>query len=952
MLESPLLAPKKSGEYVATLTDGFGLQSRSPDSTFIKVRPDAVPQVTVTEPAKDLQLLPGEEAAVTIEVRDEFGIHPLMLAERKVTGRNAEGDVPAVVETGPWVRKAVQEGSLRCRALVGTARLDIAGLGLVPGDCLEYQAEAADFAGDEVQRRGTSALWRVTILSETKHMEMIENKLRELQAELLQRAAEQRTEAAKVAGLQAKAAKDTVSGEALEAKDREAGVQNATEDTARKFEALMPDVARNPSAPPETMAELGRLASAVKSVAGGEMASAEKSLGEAAQGKPGEQTPSVQKAETSEKDAAQRLEDLANATERLARNNALGKLAGDAERLAARQRDLKQTTEGLAPKTAGRNRDELSKEEAANVDRLADAEKSIQKGIEDLAKDIEKTVGSLAYSSPSEAEAAQQAGDKLQADKTSEKASGLAGQMQKNALFSSLPAHDQIADALSEIAKQLKAAGESSDPMEQVTKEIEQFAARQREINGDVESAIKKPDPKVSPLAQGDKQSGLGRDVSEEATALKELADEIENFSSKTAEALKKAAGEMKDGAGDLYDSKMPEGLEHGKKALEYLTEAQNDVIEDGGAGGMGGAQQNRKDMAAMLLLLKTISAQKKINRDTSGAAQERITDTDVFNHKMNDLAGRQSGTRQDARKLEEMAGDDPAAEQIALAGRKMDSSRLALAAGDPGPETRKVQAQILGILEQFLSSRKPPRGGSSGQGMGLAQIDADDDGRRARSDPRRVLRRRERPACAGQHRPRGQRRMAEDARPVRGPPERGLAGEHPGAVPRSPEFVLRPPQKGAAAMRTRFLLAGLALAALVTAVTLAATACGASPAARKTNQGKVTPEIERAVVRGLDFLQRTQKPDGSWSDRPNGQVSGVVGMALIAMLAHGEVPDDSKYGRVIRRAADYIVTTQDPSNGLLSGAAAAARCTATASPRWPWPRSTGRRTIRAWARP
>jgi len=81
----------------------------------------------------------------------------------------------------------------------------------------------------------------------------------------------------------------------------------------------------------------------------------------------------------------------------------------------------------------------------------------------------------------------------------------------------------------------------------------------------------------------------------------------------------------------------------------------------------------------------------------------------------------------------------------------------------------------------------------------------------------------------------------------------------------------------------------------------------------------KVTPELERAVQRGLDYLARTQRPDGAWSDSGYGQVSGVVGLAMMTFLAHGETPDDPKYGPVIRRAVDYIIRTQEP-NGLLSG--------------------------------
>jgi hypothetical protein len=115
-------------------------------------------------------------------------------------------------------------------------------------------------------------------------------------------------------------------------------------------------------------------------------------------------------------------------------------------------------------------------------------------------------------------------------------------------------------------------------------------------------------------------------------------------------------------------------------------------------------------------------------------------------------------------------------------------------------------------------------------------------------------------------------------------------------------------------------LMAGLGLAALA-AVATAAPAQAAASGAKKVNQGKVTPEIERSVIRGLDFLERTQnKSDGSWGSQSNGQVSGVVGLAMMTMLAHGEVPDDSKYGRVIKLATDYMIKTQDQTNGLLSG--------------------------------
>jgi len=105
----------------------------------------------------------------------------------------------------------------------------------------------------------------------------------------------------------------------------------------------------------------------------------------------------------------------------------------------------------------------------------------------------------------------------------------------------------------------------------------------------------------------------------------------------------------------------------------------------------------------------------------------------------------------------------------------------------------------------------------------------------------------------------------------------------------------------------------GLCVAAtLLALLPMAAAPAGAGQAL------KVTPELERAVTRGLTYLARTQQPDGSWPGN-YGKVSGVVGLAMMAFLAHGEQPDEGPYGHVIRRSVDFIVRNQQP-NGLLSG--------------------------------
>jgi len=726
VLRSPRFMPHKGGEYTMTLTDGYGLRSRTPDSVFLRVRPDAVPQVAITEPGHDLMILPGERVAVAAEAHDEFAVRGLVLCQRKVAPRTVSRDIPDAFEAGPWQRRTLKDGGVKAKTLGAKGELDIAAIGLAPGDSIEYMAEAADYAGDAAQRTGSSRIWRATMMSEAQHLELVNNRLRELQTELLRRAAEQRAEAARVADLAAKPPKDTADAQnaaaAQDARDRENALAQSTDQVARKFDALIPEVARNPSAPMETLSELERLGREVSSVATGPMAQASKSLGQAAQGQEGQpQQSSLQQAEQSESQAADKLDALARAAERLQRTTALARLANEADRLAARQREVKASTEALAPKTAARRPDQLDEKSRDAVDRLASAEKSVKAGVDALKGDIQQTAASLEYQSPADAEAAREAAEKIETDKLSDTADKLAGQLKQNTLFSSIPPQESVASSLSEVAKILRQAGQA-EPMAALTREIQEFIRRQKEINAQTEAAIRKPDAGPKPDVHGARQAGLGRDVGEEAAAVQELAEEIENFQSQTAVRLDKAAGEMRAGAKDLYASEFPDGLDHGKQALKLLEDASRELGQE--AGQMGQAGRARQSMAAMLLLQKVLTGQKQVNRDTAAADEERTTDAPALRHPTGELAERQSGLRQDARRLQDMLSSMPrAAAPVIVAGDKMDVSRKALAEGDTGATTRIVQRQIVAALESLMADQQGSMASGSGMSAAMARM-------------------------------------------------------------------------------------------------------------------------------------------------------------------------------------------------------------------------------------
>jgi len=724
LLESPPFVPHASAEYLIALCDGFGLASRTPDSIFIRVTPDAVPQVTITEPARDMLILSGEQVEVTAEARDEFGVRGLVLAQRKVKGAKAPADAAAVEpgppagEASPWQRRTLQPGGPQVRTLSAQATLDLDAMDLAPGDAVEYVAEASDYGGGERDRRGTSRIYRVTRISESDHLERITGRLRDLQVELLRRAAEQRAEAGKVDALAATAQAATVAEAAQQARDREAALARDTESLARKFESLVPELARNPSAPADSMLAMERLGRAIASVASGPMGSAAQSLSQAAEAKPSEQTPPLREAEKAEKDAAERLESLAQAAERLRRDTVLQQLADDAERLAAQQRDLKATAATVAPKTAGRLPEALGPHEKDALERLTAGEQSVRTGVETLSGDILRAATSLAFTAPADAEAAKEAGEKLQSDKTAERAGELAKRMERNVLFSSLPNHDAIADKLTEVAETLRAATKA-DQMESVAREIEEFIKRQKAINASTEEGI--ANAAALAVAQGGHQAALARDVSEQAGALEWLAREIEGFQSATAVRLNAAAVEMKAGASELYAAAFPRGLDHGKRALALLEQAGSQF--KGESGTMASAAQQQQSLAALLLLQKILIGQKKVNRDTAADDETRSKEAAAFSRLAADLAGRQSTLRSDARRLGEMLASYPqAAAPVRMAGDKMGTVRAALAAGDTGKDTRIVQREVVALLESLMQSQASGMGGASGS-MSLAQM-------------------------------------------------------------------------------------------------------------------------------------------------------------------------------------------------------------------------------------
>jgi squalene cyclase len=76
--------------------------------------------------------------------------------------------------------------------------------------------------------------------------------------------------------------------------------------------------------------------------------------------------------------------------------------------------------------------------------------------------------------------------------------------------------------------------------------------------------------------------------------------------------------------------------------------------------------------------------------------------------------------------------------------------------------------------------------------------------------------------------------------------------------------------------------------------------------------------DVDRIYVKGLNFLAKSQLPDGTWPDKPYGGEPAVVGLAVIAMLAHGDEPNFGIYSEPIKRGLDFILKQQNAQTGYI----------------------------------
>ena len=99
----------------------------------------------------------------------------------------------------------------------------------------------------------------------------------------------------------------------------------------------------------------------------------------------------------------------------------------------------------------------------------------------------------------------------------------------------------------------------------------------------------------------------------------------------------------------------------------------------------------------------------------------------------------------------------------------------------------------------------------------------------------------------------------------------------------------------------------------------------------------------DKAVLRGLEYLRKQQKPDGSTSERYS---MALTAMSVMAHFAAGHPPADKQYGPWLRKSINYVLSKQNPdgyfgesdtklpSSKCIMAATSERRCASSRQPR------------------
>ena len=123
-------------------------------------------------------------------------------------------------------------------------------------------------------------------------------------------------------------------------------------------------------------------------------------------------------------------------------------------------------------------------------------------------------------------------------------------------------------------------------------------------------------------------------------------------------------------------------------------------------------------------------------------------------------------------------------------------------------------------------------------------------------------------------------------------------------------------------ANKSKMFRAGSFLAAIAASIVLTISPSATSDVFAEGSEpslvAEITPELTRAVDKGLAFLAAEQADNGSFGSRRFSEHVGITGLSCMAFMSAGHQPGRGEYGHVVQRGLDFVVANAQET-GLIA---------------------------------
>lgn len=286
-----------------TWRDSEGLRNSSPWRLNVETRPDVPATADLLDTPREMTILESEVLNLKVQTRDDFGVKDLGVRWAR------DGDWSAADEVPPLFRSnapTAQETNLVENFGFSPRLMNVA-----PDSVLELKVFARDFFPNRAAAE--SAPYRVHVMGNERHAEMLRLQLESLQARLEEAA---RLEEKIAAGTEAlkelspqELAEDKQTAPIESLKDEQSANARALEDLAREGARTLREAMRNPLIPEETLSEWTKNLQQMDQLSRQQMKEAQQSLSDA-QKQPQSREKELSEALQKEKEALEMLSQM------------------------------------------------------------------------------------------------------------------------------------------------------------------------------------------------------------------------------------------------------------------------------------------------------------------------------------------------------------------------------------------------------------------------------------------------------------------------------------------------------------------------------------------------------------------------------------------------------------------------------------------------------------------